>query len=111
MNHPTTRFAIAALTLALLAPAVLAADEQPAQLQPGEYDCISGITGQPVSLGVVLAADQTYTDLHGRSPGTYVINGTGITFADGAMDGYVGEIGPANAFKVGLMASCTLKGG
>lgn len=110
MNLQMTRFGFAAMTLALLAAPALAADERATQLSPGEYDCISGITGQPVAIGVVLAADQTYTDLHGRSPGTYVIDGTGITFSDGAMDGYVGEIGPANAFKVGLMATCTLKG-
>lgn len=62
--------------LMLAARQAMAADA----LKTGEYACY-GSGGRPlIGLGFKVQAGSRYTDLDDKSPGTYAISGTAVTF-------------------------------
>jgi hypothetical protein len=65
----------------------------PAALAAGEYACSGSGGGILIGLGFRLNADDTYTDLDGKSRGrvTYSADGSTITFVGGHLGGQVGR--------------------
>jgi len=75
-------------------------------LKSGEYACF-GSGGRPlIGLGFKVQAGGRYTDLDGKNPGTYALNGDQVTFRGGHLDGQTGRDLKGNNFRIGTMASC-----
>lgn len=100
------------LALALtLASGISAASASDDRLPPGEYSCVGSGGDILLGLGFKLKDDGTYTDLDATTSGSYAIDGNGITFSGGHLDGFTGRDIANQGFTLGEMASCQLWAG
>ena len=75
-------------------------------LKMGEYACY-GVGGRPmIGLGFKVLSGNSYVDLDGKNPGRFSVNGGGVTFRGGHLDGQVGRELTGGRFRIGAQASC-----
>lgn len=79
---------------------------KPGGLKAGEYACFGSGGRILIGLGFKVQVGGRYTDLDGKSPGTYSVGGDQVTFRGGHLDGQIGRDLKDNKFRVGTMASC-----
>jgi len=75
-------------------------------LKVGEYACTGSGGQMMIGLGFKVTSGNRYTDLDGKSTGTFSISGGKIEFRGGHMDGITGRDLKDNWFVVGSQASC-----
>jgi hypothetical protein len=79
-------------------------------LRRGEYACY-GSGGQIMAgLGFRVTGPGRYTDLDGRTSGTFTVSGSTVTFRGGHLGGQTGRELTANGFRIGLQATCEFWG-
>lgn len=76
----------------------------------GEYACYGSGGRIMIGLGFKLLPGGRYTDLDGKSPGRYAINGSNIVFTGGHLGGQTGRDVKNKGFQIGAQASCELWG-
>ncbi|QQS10667.1 MAG: hypothetical protein IPK81_13490 [Rhodospirillales bacterium] len=73
---------------------------QAGALKPGEYACYGSGGRILIGLGFKALAGGRYTDLDGKSPGTFTVSGDTIVFKGGHLDGQVGRDLRNNTFRI-----------
>ena len=74
-------------------------------LKAGEYACYGSGGRILIGLGFKVAGSG-YTDLDGKSRGTFTVNGSEVAFRGGHLDGEIGRDLKNSRFRLGKMASC-----
>ena len=100
MNARSICFATA---FVLLATPVVGADS--GGLKTGEYACYGSGGRLLIGLGFKVAGNG-YTDLDGKSRGTFTVKGSEFAFRGGHLDGETGHDLKNSRFRLGTMASC-----
>lgn len=75
-------------------------------LKVGEYACTGSGGRMMIGLGFKVTSANRYTDLDGKSSGTFTISDGKITFRGGHLEGVTGRDLKDNWFTVGSQASC-----
>jgi pyruvate/2-oxoglutarate dehydrogenase complex dihydrolipoamide acyltransferase (E2) component len=77
-----------------------------AGLKVVEYACYGSGGRIMIGLGFKVTAPGRYTDLDGKNPGTYAIQGTNVVFRGGHLDGQTGRDLKDGKFTIGTLAGC-----
>ena len=76
-------------------------------LKVGEYACYGSGGRVMIGLGFKVLGSGRYTDLDGKTSGTYSVSGGNVVFRGGHLGGQTGRaLTPKGGFRIGMQANC-----